>query len=112
MFCDMTLRRVRSKQVSNTQLVFSRESAGDLNRLLYRARTAEGARPPVSILATTVDRSGPRVTDARPKKLDSRFDVTGEICTKWNERESTWRKSCSGSADAMRNIASSVTDEP
>jgi hypothetical protein len=21
------------------------------------------------------------------------FDVTGEICTKWNERESTWRKS-------------------
>jgi hypothetical protein len=20
-------------------------------------------------------------------------DVTGEICTKWNERESTWRKS-------------------
>jgi hypothetical protein len=23
----------------------------------------------------------------------STFDVTGEICTKWNERESTWRKS-------------------
>ena len=22
-------------------------------------------------------------------------DVTGEICTKWNERESTWRKSWS-----------------
>jgi hypothetical protein len=21
------------------------------------------------------------------------FDVTGEICTRWNERESTWRKS-------------------
>jgi hypothetical protein len=21
------------------------------------------------------------------------YDVTGEICTKWNERESTWRKS-------------------
>ena len=21
------------------------------------------------------------------------FDLTGEICTKWNERESTWRKS-------------------
>jgi hypothetical protein len=23
----------------------------------------------------------------------SRSDVTGKICTKWNERESTWRKS-------------------
>ena len=23
----------------------------------------------------------------------SKSDVTGEICTKWNERESTWRKS-------------------
>jgi hypothetical protein len=23
----------------------------------------------------------------------SETDVTGEICTKWNERESTWRKS-------------------
>ena len=26
-------------------------------------------------------------------KQASEVDVTGEICTKWNERESTWRKS-------------------
>jgi MFS family permease len=29
---------------------------------------------------------------ARPSLIN---DVTGEICTKWNERESTWRKSWS-----------------
>ena len=28
------------------------------------------------------------VMDAQGK-----LDVTGEICTRWNERESTWRKS-------------------
>ncbi|MGB6479395.1 MAG: hypothetical protein WBF15_09910, partial [Candidatus Sulfotelmatobacter sp.] len=29
--------------------------------------------------------------EKNPKKRGS--DVTGEICTRWNERESTWRKS-------------------
>jgi hypothetical protein len=33
MFCDVTLPKVRSKQVSKAQLGF-RESAGDLNRIV------------------------------------------------------------------------------
>jgi hypothetical protein len=40
-----------------------------------------------------VDRSA-RVTDCdRLANVSARRDVTGEIWTKWNERESTWRKS-------------------
>jgi hypothetical protein len=33
--------------------------------------------------------------ESRSEKLSRLLpsDVTGEICTKWNERESTWRKS-------------------
>jgi hypothetical protein len=33
-------------------------------------------------------------------------DVTGEICTKWNERESTWRKSgsCQSRGTSQSNL--------
>jgi hypothetical protein len=33
------------------------------------------------------------MTDTRPRWNGKAVDLTGKICTKWNERESTWRKS-------------------
>ena len=46
----------------------------------------------------TVIRTNTMYSNGRPvvqniSVRDSQGDLTGKICTRWNERESTWRKS-------------------
>jgi hypothetical protein len=58
---------------------------------------AVGTMQPIDpAYAKTTFEEGDRVKNQLDKALNigiSKVDVTGEICTKWNERESTWRKS-------------------